>query len=143
MIIRAHDHHLMVIISLWDFYIYEKHPDLVTNETKTDSYIRKALVPMMAALEMKVNLIAWEVMNEPEWVLEKGISVTQIQKFVAKIADAVHQYSKKYVTVGSASLKWNSDIRPAVANYWKDSALQAVLPHSKAYLDFYQIHYYD
>jgi len=39
---------------------------------------------------------------------------------VAMIAEAVHKHSSKYVTVGSASLKWNSDVNPAVANYYSN-----------------------
>jgi len=34
------------------------------------------------------------------------------------ISEAVHLYSTKYVTVGSASIKWNSDTAPALGNYW-------------------------
>ncbi len=33
------------------------------------------------------------------------------------ISDAIHKNSKKYVTVGSACLKWNSDVNPAVGNF--------------------------
>lgn len=39
------------------------------------------------------------------------------------IAEAVHTHSSKYITVGSASLKWNSDVNPSVSNYWSDHAI--------------------
>ena len=51
------------------------------------------------------------------------------------------------VTVGSASLKYNSDkwdiTTPCVANYWKDQAIQSAYNKPFAHLDFYEIHYYD
>jgi hypothetical protein len=67
-----------------------------------------------------------------------------MQRFCAMIAAAIHQNSSKMVTVGSASLKWNSDLNPpCVGNLWSDAALQAAYNAPGAKLDFYQIHYYD
>ena len=39
------------------------------------------------------------------------------------VAEAVHTRSSKLFTVGSAALKWNSKISPAVDNYWSNEAL--------------------
>jgi hypothetical protein len=55
----------------------------------------------------------------------------------------IHNHSKKYVTLGSACLKWNSDVSPAVGNKWSDKSLRDASGKSNAQLDFYQIHYYD
>ena len=65
-----------------------------------------------------------------------------MQRFVARIAEAVHNVGLK-VTVGSASLKWNSDAGSAAGNFWSDQALMNAYASSKAYLDLYNIHYYD
>ena len=59
------------------------------------------------------------------------------------IAAAIHENSDQMVTLGSAALKWNSDVSPAEANWWSDAALQAQYASTNAYLDFYQVHYYD
>jgi hypothetical protein len=62
------------------------------------------------------------VINEPEWLVVnyKVVDWKTLQKFVAKIASILHVYAKKYVTLGSASLKWNSDVSPAEKNYWSN-----------------------
>jgi hypothetical protein len=65
-------------------------------------------------------------------------------RFCAMIAEAIHLHSDKMVTVGSACLKWHSSKQPpAEAHYWSDSFLKAAYNKPEAYLDFYQIHYYD
>ena len=33
-------------------------------------YIDNALIPMVKALETIDNLIVWEIINEPEWIVE-------------------------------------------------------------------------
>lgn len=80
---------------------------------------------MVQGVEEESNLIAWEVCNEPEWIVETYHVATwfELQRFAGLIASAIHNVSSKYVTLGSASLKWNSDVSPAQGNYWKDSAL--------------------
>eukprot|EP01121_Diplochlamys_sp_Union-15-3_P001520 TRINITY_DN1130_c0_g1_i4.p1 TRINITY_DN1130_c0_g1~~TRINITY_DN1130_c0_g1_i4.p1 ORF type:complete len:203 (-),score=47.43 TRINITY_DN1130_c0_g1_i4:31-639(-) len=104
---------------------------------------------MVNALNSFDNVV-YEVINEPEWAVEGSgttnevIPVSQMQRFVAMIAEAVHTHSKAAITVGSASLKWDSTANPpAVNNYWDDANLKAAYPSSSGHLDFYQIHYYD
>jgi hypothetical protein len=83
-------------------------------------------------------------MNEPEWSIENGeVTRAELQRFIAMLAAAGHQNSGKMVSTGSAALKWNSDVWPAVGNWWSDAALQAQFASTEAYLDFYQVHYYD
>ena len=43
--------------------------------------------------------------------------------------------------MGSASVKWHS--QNFDGHFWSDHALQAQYPSSYAFLDFYQLHYYD
>jgi len=66
-----------------------------------------------------------------------------MQRFAGKIAAAIHNSSDQKVTMGSASIMWNSYSYNASANYWDDQALISAAEDSLAYLDFYQIHYYD
>ena len=74
-------------------------------------------------------VVAWEVINEPEWVMsvrpfhKDGIPVPVMQDFVRQTAQLVHQNSAQVVTVGGASRKWCS--------LWTNVGL-----------DYYQFHHY-
>ena len=162
---RALKHHVMLIPSIWDFNMCNNdsalgiyggmHASLIQDTSKTRSYINTALIPMVKRYANQCNLLAWEIINEPEWAMNvpfgattsQKVNASQMQCFVGMQAEAIHQYSTKLVTVGSASLRWNSDVfsvtTPCVANYWKDQAIQAAYNKPLAHLDFYEIHYYD
>ena len=142
----AEQNGLMVIYTLWDFLMgeLEVQKKLLSDTQRLQSYITNALVPIVKYLANSTNLYAWEVINEPEWLNQNyGVPWNQIQSFVGRIASAIHGNCRKRVTLGSASLKWNSDVAPAVGNYWSDSALIQASGRSDGHLDFYQIHYYD
>ncbi|MBX9853058.1 MAG: cellulase family glycosylhydrolase [Cytophagaceae bacterium] len=152
---RAEAHNIMVIFCLYDFLVADigRH-DLMTDTSKTKAYINNALIPMVQRYANQCNLIAWEIISEPEWIMNGipgggnyaggPVTITQMQRFVGMCASAIHQYSAKYVTVGSASIRWNASITPAVGNFWSDAALKAAAYNdNNAYLDFYQVHYYD
>jgi hypothetical protein len=162
--LRAKNHGILVMPCLWSFDMCKdtrksagmyagNHCDLISDSLKTVSYIDKVLIPMVKRYDKHCNLFAWEVCNEPEWHMPRPgetkwrditeVSVRDMQRFTAMIAAAIHKNSKRMVTTGSAALKWNSDVSPAIANWWSDQALQSAYPDKDAYLDFYQIHYYD
>jgi hypothetical protein len=149
LLLRADNHKVMVMPCLWSFDMTKNNNQngigLIATQAKTQSYIDNALVPMVRRFADTPNLVAWEISNEPEWSVVDQAAVTKadLQRFCAMIAAAIHENSGKMVTVGSACLKWNSDMHEAEDNWWKDSVLQAAYTNSKAYLDFYQIHYYD
>jgi hypothetical protein len=86
------------------------------------------------------RVIAWDVMNEPEWAMT-GPSVTgdpgfpaqpgldlvthdQMETFLSEAVDVLRARSGALVSVGGAAIKW--------AKAW-----------SRIGLDFYQFHYYD
>jgi hypothetical protein len=126
------------------------HASLIQDTNKTRSYINNALIPMVKRYANTCNLFAWEIINEPEWSISgpgntvQLVSDAEMERFCAMIAEAIHLNSGKMVTVGSACLKWcSSNQPPAAANYWCDSSFQAVYKKPKAFLDFYEIHYYD
>jgi len=147
---------VVLIIALWSFDMCKQetqtgyHPQLISDPSATLSYINLALIPMLKSLQNFDNVV-WEIINEPEWCIKETPGNTNyqaplvdMQRFAGAIADAVHNNSKHTVTLGSASLKWNSDANPpAVGNWWSDQALQKAFPSKHAKLDFYQIHYYD
>lgn len=86
------------------------------------------------------RVLAWDVINEPEWAMTgsnplgdpqytpmQGIDpVThgEMETFVREVTAALHEETHAYVTVGSAAVKW--------AHAWKCAGI-----------DFYQPHVYD
>ena len=157
----AAENNVMVMPCLWSFDMTKDftadagkyagmHADLIQDTNKTRSYINNALIPMVQKFANTCNLFAWEIINEPEWSIDgpgttvQKVSATEMARFCAMIAEAIHLHSDKMVTVGSACLKWHSSKQPpAEAHYWSDSFLKAAYNKPEAYLDFYQIHYYD
>jgi len=152
----AESNQVVLIIALWSFDMCKQetptsyHPQLISNRTATQTYINNALIPMVKAVQSSRNVV-WEIINEPEWCIKETPGNTQfqaplvqMQAFAGAIADAIHKNSRHAVTLGSSSLKWNSDANPpALANWWSDKALQSAFPSQQAKLDFYQVHYYD
>lgn len=155
---RAKNHKILIILCLWshDILIDRRdvagdfagnHKDLIEDENKTDSYLENALIPMVKRYKNQCNLLAFEIINEPEWGIKniltnldiEKVSKEKMQIFVGKIAASIHQHSNKMVTLGSASLKWNSNKK---RNFWSDEELKN-RAGELAYLDFYSIHYFD
>jgi hypothetical protein len=120
--------------------------NIITNQDASQTFISNYLIPFVNRYKKNPYLFAIDLCNEPEWIAENReagrLPVSSLQRFFAMCAVAVHNTSNVPVTIGSACIKWNSDIPGCVGNYWKNSALQAVLNDPKAYLDFYCIHYY-
>jgi len=135
------------------------HSDLITDASKRSSFISKALLPMLAypvpgssySIGNHPNVLGWDLFNEPEFgisdlgavdsQIKQPVTLAQMQRFIAEQAGAIHRNSSQLVTVGSAAMKWNSDVGlGATGNVWKNSALTGY--DAQGALDFYQIHYY-
>ncbi|MEL6256365.1 MAG: cellulase family glycosylhydrolase [Bacteroidota bacterium] len=152
MIERAANHKVKLIICLWSFELAEEFPDLIRDEARTQSYIDLVLIPMVERYADRCNILAWEIMNEPEWTvknLKRGndgqVELSEIQRFIAMQTAAIHEHCDHLVTLGSASLMWNANLRdnPNKDFLWSDEALQNAHDDPLAYLDFYQIHFFD
>ena len=120
--------------------------NIVTNPAASQTFIDVYLLPFLNRYKSNPYLFAIDLCNEPEWVSENAengkLPVNDLQRFFAMGAAAVHHNSDVLVTIGSACIKWNSDVPPCVANYWKNTALQTAYNDPEAYLDFYCVHYY-
>lgn len=166
----AQEYDLYLVFTLWDFSMVFAdstafgsgehsgyHGNLITNSTDRQSFINNALLPMLDypvggyTIGTHPNVLAWEIINEPEWIITnlnaldgravQPVTLAQMHRFVAELSSAIHQNSNQMVTVGSASLKWNSDTAlGADGNFWSDADLSPYAADGT--LDFYQIHYY-
>ncbi len=135
------------------------HTDMITDAAKRSSFLTKALLPMLAypvpgtsyTIGTHPNVLGWDIFNEPEWGISdlnsvdgnisQPVTLAQMRRFIAEVAGSIHRNSNQLVTVGSASMKWNSDAGlGTVGNMWKDAALTPY--DAQGFLDFYQIHYY-
>ncbi len=155
----AEKYEIFVMPALWSFDMSKVNTDagqfagvntpLITDSAKTLSYINNVLIPLVQRYADHPYLFAWEICNEPEWIIETlhACDIKELQRFHAMLAAAIHENCTNYVTTGAASLKWNSNHADCVGggggHWWSDSALQATHNSNKAYLDIYQIHFYE
>ena len=62
---------LMVIPVLWSFEMVDHgRAELITQYDHTISYIENALIPLIRSTRNHCNILAWEIMNEPEWAMD-------------------------------------------------------------------------
>ena len=122
---------------------------IATDATKRAALINNVVIPVAKAVESSPNkdrMVAWDVINEPEWSIAAGsdpygdqafdptmtgssgqttttLTFAQMETFVKDVVTALHGASTAPVTVGSAAVKW--------AKAW-----------SNVGLDFYDFHWY-
>lgn len=108
------------------------HSALVTNSAVQQTYLDKALKPLLqhvAASSNRSRVLGYDIVNEPEGNMAGywggvGLQAGQVQTFVQNCTSYIHAYGGgAYATVGSAT--------PYYVSTWKNLGL-----------DFYQIHYY-
>ncbi|MBK7584963.1 MAG: hypothetical protein IPI67_32835 [Myxococcales bacterium] len=116
---------------------------IVKNASKRQALLDKVVRPVakaVAASPYAKRVIAWDVINEPEWAMTGSdpygdpafeadstlapVSFTEMQIFISETVAVLRSESQAMVTVGGAAAKW--------AKAW-----------SKVGLDFYQLHIYD
>ena len=116
---------------------------IVLDDARRSALMETVVRPIaqtVAAHPHAQRVIAWDVINEPEWAMTgpspygdmdyspnpdlQAISHAQMETFVADTIDVLHQEGDALVTVGGAAMKW--------AKAW-----------SAVDVDFYQFHIYD
>ena len=111
------------------------HADVIRDAAKRQQFFDRVLRPLLERYGRHPSIFAWDVCNEPEWVIDETpdafrqthdvVSRSEMRAFVQGCAAYVHGLSSTHlVTVGSARRKW--------LRFWTGCGL-----------DFYQFHWYD
>lgn len=108
------------------------HADIITDTVKRQSFLDNALAPLLQRYGNDRRIIAWDVINEPEWkmsgipgggTIPPTVTTPEMQAFVNIAINYIHSIASQDVTLGSAQGMWLS--------YWQNTAL-----------DFYQFHHF-
>lgn len=164
----AYQYDVLVFIVLWNGAVLPNSflVDMFYDDSKLQSYIDKALVPMVTGLQDKVALGGWEIINEPEGLVYTGQSnsnpcfdttpltgsgagwvntftpMENLLRFINLQTSAIKQADPKVlVTLGS----WNERAQTDsfnYRNYYTDSCLIAAGGMSDGVIDFQQMHTY-
>ena len=143
-----------LILCLWSFdMLRSTNPDsikyrnklMLNDTTYLNAYINNALIPIVNALKEHPAIIAWEVFNEAEGMsLEYGwsdltsadIPMENIQRFVNKVAGAIHRTdSKSQVTTGAWCFKVLTDVAPLGKHPSIESTLKSMSVEEKAQIE--------
>jgi len=128
-------------------YNLDRNYKLLTVPANVDTYVENALKPILAAVGNHPAVMCWEVFNEPEgmlpsnasgWGLQKSIEYSDIIRFTAKVAAAVHKNTKKMASTGIHGY----ETQTYFPNYTNAKLKEAAGGDEQAYLDFYMVHYY-
>jgi hypothetical protein len=138
----ARRHHIGLILVLLDFHLCKSpqivngvqlggHATLLTDPAARLALIDLVLRPIVERYGADETIVAWDVMNEPEWCLARkrghrrmDVAFDALQAFLDQTVRCVHESARQPVTVGCADT----------------ARLDLVKPLG---LDFYQVHWYE
>jgi hypothetical protein len=115
--------------------------EVVANKAVRQSFIKNAVRPILKAAGKHEGIFAWDIINEPEWLVRKEdngdpnkelshgpVSLAELRAYIAEMRHEVKASASQPVSVGSAGLKWSG---------WQFDF------YSGLELDFFDVHYYD
>ena len=137
----ARQHQIQLIPVLLDFHVCGfRHvvndvqlggrSSLIENPVLRSALVELVLRPIVEQYRDEQVIVAWDVMNEPEWCLGVGprtiepVTLPALHAFLRQAVECVHESSRQPVTVGSAGT-FGLDLVRAVG------------------LDIYQVHWYE
>jgi cellulase (glycosyl hydrolase family 5) len=130
---RRHGIHLMP--ALLDFHLCKAativndvqlggRSHVIENPEARTAFIDLVLRPIAERYRDDDAVMAWDVMNEPEWCLASGIGFVALQDFLREAFGCMRASANQPVTVGCAGIDGLDLVRPIG-------------------LDFYQVHWYE
>ncbi|MCL2754904.1 MAG: cellulase family glycosylhydrolase [Oscillospiraceae bacterium] len=132
---------------------HEAWRTMLQSAATIDSFVNHYTIPFVERYKSNPYLWSIDLVNEPDWTHENDVNDnwlqpnqrtfpwTHISHFVARNTAAIRSRSDVLVTVGLASVKYNSDRYDG--NMVSDARLQAQFNDPLAALDFWSPHYYD
>jgi hypothetical protein len=136
----------LVLVALdhrWMFRLPYGRAGVLLHAPARDALVDRVLVPLLhrygpsgARADLAPSVAAWELMNEPDWVIgewrrdlsrhvERPLTFDAIAALVARFSEAVHRHTTALATIGAG--------RARNLTAWDDDALG---------LDLLQIHHY-
>lgn len=111
------------------------HTDVIRDPAKRQTFLDRALKPLLERYGSHSAIFAWDVCNEPEWIIDEIpdafrrnhdlVTLAEMRAFVQSCAAYIHRLSPtQLVTVGSARRKW--------LHHWTGCDL-----------DLYEFHWFD
>ncbi|PVD25444.1 hypothetical protein C0Q70_13100 [Pomacea canaliculata] len=165
----AHARHILIFPTLWNGALKQHNElgGLITDTSKLQSYIDKALIPWVRSVMSHPALGGWDIINEMEGVIRSGeqnsepcfdtsfmansgagwagasFSAQQLLRFINWQADAIRRTDPSaMVTAGSWSQKSQSD-HWGDRNLYSDHCLVKAGGRAQGTLTFYSTHTYD
>ncbi len=118
--------------------------NMIMSDDNIDSFVQGYIKPFAERYDDNPYLWSIDLMNEPDWVYENSecgnIGWEYMASYFGKSAAAIHESTDVLVTVGIATVKYNSDMRSG--NMVCDELLIQESGSDLGYLDFYSTHYY-
>ncbi len=119
--------------------------NMVMNDENIDSFVAGYVKPFAERYDNNPYLWSIDLMNEPDWVYENAecgkIGWEYLASYFGRGAAAIHESTDVLVTVGIATIKYNSN--NFSGNMVCDELLIQESDHNElGYLDFYSTHFY-
>ncbi|MEN9354906.1 MAG: hypothetical protein RL318_2231 [Fibrobacterota bacterium] len=130
--------------------VYANNKKLLTTDAGIKAYVDNAVTPLVKAIGVDSALLAWEIFNEPEGMIEgigwtaERITKNQMLTVVNRVAGAIHRaVPEVLVSNGAQTMATTTDIAAdGSVNWYSDASLKAIGGDADGTLDFYMAHYY-
>jgi hypothetical protein len=95
---------------------------VIADAASRDALLTAVLRPVLQRYADEPQILAWDIINEPEWIETVGAS--DLHAFLVDSVGLIHENTSHPATVGSAGVRWRDR-------------------YTGIGLDFYQVHWYD